>query len=79
MEQTALTATKPIKLPGPDHPIAIERNPNRVVVLVAGRIVADTLERNTRHKAGLSFGVAGEAVEHRGFGRPRCDGVDPYP
>jgi len=30
------------KLPGPDHPITVERNPKRVVVTVAGRVVADT-------------------------------------
>jgi uncharacterized protein (DUF427 family) len=35
-------STKPMKLPGPDHPIAIEPNPKRVVVTVAGRVVADT-------------------------------------
>jgi uncharacterized protein (DUF427 family) len=34
--------TKQIKVPGPDHPIAIERNPGRVVVSVAGRVIADT-------------------------------------
>jgi uncharacterized protein (DUF427 family) len=51
MEQTALTATKPIKVPGPDHPIAIERNPNRVVVLVAGRVIADTREALTLREA----------------------------
>src|SRR5712691_5729951 len=51
MEQTALTATKPIKLPGPDHLIAIERNLNRVVVTVAGRIVADTREALTLREA----------------------------
>jgi uncharacterized protein (DUF427 family) len=33
---------KPIKVPGPGHPIAIERNPARVVVSVAGRLIADT-------------------------------------
>jgi uncharacterized protein (DUF427 family) len=33
---------KPIKVPGPDHPISIERNPGRVVVSVAGRVIADT-------------------------------------
>ena len=31
-----------IRIPGPDHPITIERNRKRVVVSVAGRIVADT-------------------------------------
>jgi uncharacterized protein (DUF427 family) len=35
-------SAKPIKLPGPDHPIAIEPNPARVVITVAGRVVADT-------------------------------------
>jgi uncharacterized protein (DUF427 family) len=33
---------KTVKIPGPDHPISIERNTGRVVVMVAGRIVADT-------------------------------------
>jgi uncharacterized protein (DUF427 family) len=31
-----------IKVPGPDHPITIERNAQRVVVKVAGRVIADT-------------------------------------
>jgi uncharacterized protein (DUF427 family) len=51
MEQTALTAMKPIKIPGPDHPIAIDRNPNRVVVSVAGHIVADTRDALTLREA----------------------------
>jgi uncharacterized protein (DUF427 family) len=33
---------KTIKIPGPDHPITIERNGNRIMVKVAGRIVADS-------------------------------------
>src|SRR5256885_3156223 len=33
---------KQIKIPGPDHPISIQPNPDRVVVSVAGRVVADT-------------------------------------
>ena len=33
---------KVVKKPGPDHPITIERNPNRVVVTVAGNVIADT-------------------------------------
>jgi len=33
---------KPMKLPGTDHPITIEPNPRRVVVSLAGRVVADT-------------------------------------
>src|SRR6476620_1850035 len=33
---------KQVRFPGPDHPISIQRNPARVVVSVAGRLVADT-------------------------------------
>jgi|SRR5882672_401688 len=33
---------KQLKLPGPDHPISIQRNPARAVISVAGRVVADT-------------------------------------
>ncbi len=51
MEQTALTTTKSIKVPGPDHPISVERNPARVVVTVAGRVVADTREALTLREA----------------------------
>jgi uncharacterized protein (DUF427 family) len=42
MDRHVSTTARPIKVPGPDHPIAIERNSNRVVVRVAGRVVADT-------------------------------------
>ena len=35
-------ADKPMKIPGPDHPITIEANPSRVVVKVGGRVIADT-------------------------------------
>ena len=38
----APAATRAIKIPGPDHPITIEANPNRIVVSVAGRTIADT-------------------------------------
>jgi uncharacterized protein (DUF427 family) len=34
--------SKPIKQPGPDHPITIQPNPRRIVVSVAGRVIADT-------------------------------------
>ena len=33
---------RPMKVPGPDHPITIEPAPGRVVVTVAGRVVADS-------------------------------------
>jgi uncharacterized protein (DUF427 family) len=35
-------ANKPIKTPGPDHPITVERNPSRVVVTLGGKVIADT-------------------------------------
>lgn len=42
---------KQIKLPGPDHPIAIQRNPARVVVSVAGRVIADSRNALTLREA----------------------------
>jgi uncharacterized protein (DUF427 family) len=51
MEQTVLPAAKPVKIPGPDHPITIERNPARIVVSVAGRVIADTREALTLREA----------------------------
>jgi uncharacterized protein (DUF427 family) len=43
---------KQVKLPGPDHPISIQRNPARVVVSVMGRVVADTRNALTLREAG---------------------------
>jgi uncharacterized protein (DUF427 family) len=43
--------TKSIKLPGPSHPITIEPNSARVIVSVAGRIVADTRRALTLREA----------------------------
>ncbi len=43
--------TKQIKQPGPDHPITIEANPARIVVSVAGRVVADTRNAVTLSEA----------------------------
>jgi len=34
--------SKPVRLPGPDHPITIERTDARVVVTANGHVVADT-------------------------------------
>lgn len=44
-------ASKPIKIPSPDHPITIEPNTSRVVVLVGGRIVADSTQALTLREA----------------------------
>ncbi|CUS43171.1 MAG: DUF427 domain-containing protein [Pseudomonadota bacterium] len=35
---------KPIRIPGPDHPITIEPNAARVRVTAGGRVIADTTE-----------------------------------
>jgi hypothetical protein len=42
---------KQVKLPDPDHPISIQRNPARVVVSVAGHVIADTRNALTLREA----------------------------
>ena len=34
--------TKPVRIPGPDHPITIAPGPDRVIVRLAGHVIADT-------------------------------------
>jgi uncharacterized protein (DUF427 family) len=43
--------SKPMKIPGPEHPISIEANTSRVIVKVAGRVVADTHDALTLREA----------------------------
>jgi len=50
-EQTTATA-KTIRIPGPDHPITIEPNPNRVVVSIGGTVLADSRDTLTLREAG---------------------------
>jgi len=45
---------KQMKIPDSDHPISIERNPARVVVSVAGRVIADTRNALTLREADYS-------------------------
>jgi uncharacterized protein (DUF427 family) len=45
---------RPIKQPGPDHPITIEANPARVVVTLAGVTIADTQNALTLREAGYA-------------------------
>jgi len=45
---------KQIKIPDSDHPISIERNPARVVVSVAGHVIADTGNALTLREADYS-------------------------
>jgi uncharacterized protein (DUF427 family) len=47
---TTMTA-RAMKLPNADHPITIERNPARIVVTLAGRVIADTREALTLREA----------------------------
>jgi uncharacterized protein (DUF427 family) len=42
MSERTSTTTKTIKIPGPDHPITIERSLKRVVVSVGGAVLADS-------------------------------------
>jgi uncharacterized protein (DUF427 family) len=43
--------SNPIKIPGPEHPIAIAPARKRITVTVAGRNIADTLEALTLREA----------------------------
>jgi len=51
MSDRANRKPKIIKIPGPDHPITIERNAHRIVVVIAGRVVADTRAALTLREA----------------------------
>ncbi|MGI4815507.1 MAG: DUF427 domain-containing protein [Janthinobacterium lividum] len=42
---------KPIKIPGPNHPITVTPYPGRIVVTVAGRVVADSRAALTLQEA----------------------------
>ncbi|HDR9497116.1 MULTISPECIES: DUF427 domain-containing protein [Burkholderia cepacia complex] len=48
---TTQSNDKPIKIPGPDHPITIERHPSRIVVKAGGKTIADTREALTLREA----------------------------
>jgi uncharacterized protein (DUF427 family) len=51
MSELATSKRKPVRIPGADHPIAIEPHQQRVVVKVAGHIVADTGHALTMREA----------------------------
>lgn len=42
---------RPVKIPGPDHPITVEPNPSRVVVKLGGKTIADTRDALTLREA----------------------------
>lgn len=43
--------SRTVKIPGPDHPITVEPTSGRVVVTVAGRVVADSVSALTLREA----------------------------
>lgn len=47
----ASNAGRPVRVPGPDHPIIIERQAKRIVVTVSGRTIADTRAALTLREA----------------------------
>ncbi len=52
MSEQTNAATKTIKIPGPDHPITIERSLKRVVVSVGGTVLADSHDALILREAG---------------------------
>jgi uncharacterized protein (DUF427 family) len=52
MSAPTSSKSKAIKIPGPDHPITIERNPRRVVVTIGGRVLADSRDAQILREAG---------------------------
>jgi uncharacterized protein (DUF427 family) len=46
-----MTTAKPVLQPGPNHPITVEANPARIVVSVAGHVVADSSRALTLREA----------------------------
>jgi uncharacterized protein (DUF427 family) len=71
---------KQIKLPGPDHPISIQHNPGRVVVSVAGRVVADTRNALILREAAyppVQY-IPGEDVDFSQLERTDCVTYCPY-
>ena len=52
MENNSAGSDRPVWVPGPDHPITIKRNPNRVVVSAHGRVIADSVNALTLREAG---------------------------
>jgi uncharacterized protein (DUF427 family) len=51
MVSNTTPAARPVKVPGKDHPITIERNASRVVVTVAGKVIVDTQDALTLREA----------------------------
>ena len=62
MSEHAEPKTKTVKVPGPDHPITIERNAHRVVVKVGEKTFTRQVE------AGTGSGCQNDLTLHFGLG-----------
>jgi uncharacterized protein (DUF427 family) len=51
MSANSVPNDKPVKIPGPDHPITIERHHARVIVMAGGQPIADTHDALTLREA----------------------------
>jgi uncharacterized protein (DUF427 family) len=51
MSDNDVKTARPVRIPGPDHPISIEPNASRVVVTLAGNVIADTRDALTLSEA----------------------------
>ena len=73
-------ADRPIRIPGPDHPITVEPNPNRVVVTLAGKVIADTREALTLREASYPPAqyVPRQDVDMAAIERPAMTTYCPY-
>ena len=63
MSSNVNTTGKTIKIPGPDHPITIEHTPSRVVVTLAGRLIADTRDALTLRSVSMSLRHLGVDIQ----------------
>ncbi|MGF6820058.1 uncharacterized protein (DUF427 family) [Paraburkholderia atlantica] len=51
MSTPSVPNDKPVKIPGPDHPITIEQHRARVIVMAGGQVIADTHDALTLREA----------------------------
>jgi uncharacterized protein (DUF427 family) len=54
MSESTTAGDRPVRIPGPDHPITIEPNPGRVIVSIDGEQLADTREALTLNEGGYA-------------------------
>lgn len=73
-------STRPILVPNSSHPITIERSPSRVVVMLAGKVVADTVDALTMREASLPpvQYIPRKDVDHSGLVASRTSTYCPF-